>query len=74
MPGKVLHKHGIVERNGDGYSLAPNTIGLSPQETKALVALCDEAIAKFKAARGAAIWEHGQWASVRSQAGFGTRR
>ena len=58
MPGKVLRKHGIVERNGERYSLAPNTIGLSPQETQALIALCDEAIARFKAIREASIWEH----------------
>ena len=58
MPGKVLRRHGVVERNGDRYSLAPNVVGLSPSETDALIALCDAAITKFKAARGAAIWEH----------------
>ena len=58
MPGKVLRRHGVVERNGDRYSLAPNVVGLSPSEIDALIALCDAAITKFKAARGAAIWEH----------------
>ena len=58
MPGKVLRRHGVVERNGDRYSLAPKVVGLSPSEIDALIALCDAAITKFKAARGAAIWEH----------------
>jgi hypothetical protein len=58
MPGKVLRRHGVVERNGDRYSLAPKVVGLSPSEIDALIALCDAAITKFKVARGAAIWEH----------------
>ena len=33
MPGKVLRRHGVVERNGDCYRLASNVVGLSPSET-----------------------------------------
>ena len=58
MHGKVLRRHSVVERNGGRYSLAPRVVGLSPSETDALIALSDAAITKFKAGRGAAIWEH----------------
>jgi len=44
MPGKVLGKHGIVERNGDEYRLAIDPSSLSSDERDELVRLCDQAI------------------------------
>jgi hypothetical protein len=58
MPGRVLAKHAIVKRDGDQFRLEASVTKLTKPERAKLVTLCQEAIAKFKAARGAAIWEH----------------
>jgi ATP adenylyltransferase len=42
MPGKVLGKHGIVQRDWDEYRLTPDA-SLSSEERDELVRLCDEA-------------------------------
>lgn len=55
MPIPVLRRHGIVERRGDEVSLPPN---ISREEAANIVALCDEKIEAYKAARGTAIWQH----------------
>ncbi len=41
MPGKVLGAHKLVEREGDGYRLVPYVRGLTPEQTSALVRLCE---------------------------------
>lgn len=58
MPGRVLAKHQIVERTGDRFRLGASLATLTKRQRAKLATLCQEAIAKFKAARGAAIWEH----------------
>jgi ATP adenylyltransferase len=55
MPGKVLGKHGIVERDGDEYRLPSS---LSSEERDELVRLCDEAISAYLEKRGAAVYDH----------------
>ena len=45
MPGKVLAKHDIVERDGDDYRLTIDPSSCPPEERDELVRLCDEAIA-----------------------------
>src|SRR6516165_5144240 len=52
MPGKVLGKHGIVERNGDEYRLTIDPSSLSSEERDELVRLCDEAISAYLEKRG----------------------
>ena len=47
MPGKVLSKHGIVERDGDEYRLTIDPSSLSSDERDGLVRLCDEAISVY---------------------------
>src|ERR1035438_10599838 len=47
MPGKVLGKHGIVQRDGDEYRLTPDASSLSSEERDELVRLCDEAISEY---------------------------
>jgi hypothetical protein len=47
MPGKVLGKHGIVQRDGDEYRLTIEQSSLSPEERDELVSLCDEAISAY---------------------------
>ena len=58
MPGNVLKRHGIVERHGGSYRLTADIAELTEEESAELIGRCREAVAKFKADRGAAIWEH----------------
>jgi ATP adenylyltransferase len=58
MPGKVLAKHGIVERDRDQYRLAIDRSSLSSQERDELVRLCDEAISTYLEKRGTAVYNH----------------
>jgi ATP adenylyltransferase len=58
MPGKVLGKHGIVERNNDEYRLIIDPSSLSSEERDELVRLCDEAISAYLQKRGKAVFDH----------------
>ena len=58
MPGKVLGKHGIVERNGEEYCLSVDPSSLSSEERDELVRLCDEAISAYLQKRGKAVFDH----------------
>jgi ATP adenylyltransferase len=73
MPGRVLRRHDIVERDGDAYRLTPEFGDVSVEETADLVRLCDEAIAEYKAKRGRAIWEHRTTGWVRCRERIATR-
>jgi diadenosine tetraphosphate (Ap4A) HIT family hydrolase/5-methylcytosine-specific restriction endonuclease McrA len=58
MVGRVLtSKDDLVRRDGREYELvaAPN---LRQEEREDLIAICDEQIARYLAARGQAVWEH----------------
>ena len=68
MPGKVLRRHGVVERNGDRYRLAPRMVGLKRPKIDALIAPCDAAIRTSRRLEGLRSGSIGQSASVRSQA------
>ena len=58
MPGKVLGKHGVVERDGDEYRLTIDPSSLSSEERDELVRLCDEAISAYLQKRGTAVFDH----------------
>jgi diadenosine tetraphosphate (Ap4A) HIT family hydrolase len=58
MPGKVLGRHGIVERNGKEYRLIIDPSSLSSEERGELIRLCDEAISTYLQKRGAAVYDH----------------
>jgi ATP adenylyltransferase len=58
MPGKVLGRHGIVERNGEEYRLIIDPSSLSPEEGDELVRLCNEAISAYLEKRGTAVYDH----------------
>jgi diadenosine tetraphosphate (Ap4A) HIT family hydrolase len=58
MPGKVLGRQGIVERNGEEYRLITDPSSLSSEERGELVRLCDEAISAYLQKRGAAVYDH----------------
>jgi ATP adenylyltransferase len=58
MPGKVLSKHGIVERDGESYCLTTDLRSLSQGQRKQLVQLCNDAISAYLQKRGAAVYDH----------------
>ena len=58
MPGKVLARHGLVERDGKSYRLVPNADEMSAAQRAELEHLCDEAIEEYLAKRGAAVFDH----------------
>ena len=58
MPGKVLAKHGIVERDGTEYRLCIDPSSLSSEERDELARLCDEAISTYLQKRGTAVYDH----------------
>jgi len=58
MPGKVLGKHGVVERDGDEYRLTVDPKSLSPEQRGELVRLCDEAIGTYLQKRGTAVYDN----------------
>jgi ATP adenylyltransferase len=73
MPGPMLRRHDIVERDRDAYRLTPEFGDVSPEEAADLVRLCDEAIAAYKANRGRAIWSTARVGWVRCLGRTGTR-
>ena len=58
MPGKVLGRHDLVEREGDGYRLVPDVRGFTPEQRSALVRLCDEGVETYRSRRGNRIFHH----------------
>jgi 5-methylcytosine-specific restriction endonuclease McrA len=58
MPGRVLAKHGLIERDGDGYRLRLDVSAFSPQERATLLATCDEAVRRYLERRGEAAYDH----------------
>lgn len=58
MPGPVLKRHQLVEREGDGYRLIPDVRGLTSEQRSALIRLCDEAVETYRARRGDRLYQH----------------
>jgi diadenosine tetraphosphate (Ap4A) HIT family hydrolase/5-methylcytosine-specific restriction endonuclease McrA len=58
MPGKVLTRHRIVERDGNTYRLAGPYADLSETERKELAALCEAKLEEYLMRRGDAPWSH----------------
>jgi ATP adenylyltransferase len=58
MPGKVLARHGVVEREGDQYRLTVELSSLSKRERDELGELCDAAVAAYLQKRGSAVYDH----------------
>jgi diadenosine tetraphosphate (Ap4A) HIT family hydrolase/5-methylcytosine-specific restriction endonuclease McrA len=58
MPGPVLKRHGLVEREGDGYRLLPDVRGLTSEQRATLMRLCDEAVEDYRGRRGDRIYQH----------------
>jgi len=58
MPGRVLGKHGLVQRDGDGYRLTPDVSALTAEERTTLLAACDKAVRSYLERRGEAAYDH----------------
>jgi diadenosine tetraphosphate (Ap4A) HIT family hydrolase len=58
MPGRVLGKHGLVERDDKGYHLTFDPASLTPDERTEILRLCDEAVAGYLQKRGEAVYDH----------------
>jgi ATP adenylyltransferase len=58
MPGPVLTRHQLVQRDGDGYSLVPDVTQLTRQERDKLLQLCDDAVESYTGRRGRKLYDH----------------
>jgi hypothetical protein len=57
MVGRVLTQRGVVQRQGPEYVLA-NFESLSEKQASEILQVCEQKLAAYVEARGAAIWEH----------------
>ena len=57
MVGRVLRRHGIVQKEDGGYSLV-GFEHLSEQQVEHLVHVCEGKLDEHKAKRGRSIWQH----------------
>jgi hypothetical protein len=57
MVGRVLRSHGIVEKEGDAYSLAGYE-DLDDEQVEHLIELCQAKLDEYKTKRGKRIWQH----------------
>ena len=62
MPGRVLTKHRLVEREGAGYRLVSDVQKLTAEERKELLRLCDEKVETYIGRRGRKLYDHRRWA------------
>ena len=58
MPGRVLSKHGIVERIGTDFQLTKAFSDLSHEERQLLISECDAKLSEYLEKRGLAPWQH----------------
>ena len=58
MPGRVLSKHGIVERDDGDYKLTEKFISLKEDQRIALIEECDIKLNEYIEKRGLAPWQH----------------
>ena len=58
MPGRVLSKHGIVERVDGDYRLTNKFLNLNGEQRKSLIQECDSKLNEYLEKRGLAPWQH----------------
>ena len=58
MPGPVLTRHGLVEREGEGYRLKVPLKDLTEADRAELVAICDAKVADYLERRGVKAYDH----------------
>jgi len=57
MPGRVLARHGLVDRDGNSYRLKPDISELTDPERSELLEHCDVALGRYLDRRGAAAFD-----------------
>ena len=57
MVGRVLRRHGVIEKEGDSYSLVGHE-NLGDEQVERLIELCQLKLDEYKAKRGKRIWQH----------------
>ncbi|MGG5889813.1 HIT domain-containing protein [Falsiroseomonas sp. HC035] len=58
MPGPVLTRHGLVERESDGYRLKADIKTLTEAERAELMAICDAKVEEYLRKRGDRAYDH----------------
>src|SRR4051794_29439847 len=58
MPGRVLAKHDLVRREGEGYCLVPNVADMTPKERVTVLRLCEDAVEGYIERRGERLYAH----------------
>jgi ATP adenylyltransferase len=58
MPGPVLTRHQLVQRDGASYRLIPDVQQLTQHERQELLRLCDEAVDTYTGRRGRKLYDH----------------
>jgi diadenosine tetraphosphate (Ap4A) HIT family hydrolase len=58
MPGPVLTRHGLVERDGNSYRLKAPLNELTEAERAELVTICDAKVAEYLQRRGVKAYDH----------------
>jgi ATP adenylyltransferase len=58
MPGPVLTRHNLVQRDGDGYRLTVPLDDLSEEDRQELIDICDAKVAEYLQKRGAKAYDH----------------
>jgi ATP adenylyltransferase len=58
MPGPVLTRHGLVERDGNTYRLKIDLSSLTDAERNEVIELCHSALARYLERRGRAAFDH----------------
>jgi diadenosine tetraphosphate (Ap4A) HIT family hydrolase/5-methylcytosine-specific restriction endonuclease McrA len=57
MVGRVLTRHGVVQRDGSDYVLS-DFKSLSQEQKSEILQICEHKLADYVKQRGSAIWEH----------------
>jgi hypothetical protein len=57
MDGRVLKRHGIVEKEDDGYALTDYE-HLNDEQVEHLIELCEAKLDEYKTKRGKRMWQH----------------
>jgi diadenosine tetraphosphate (Ap4A) HIT family hydrolase len=68
MPARILKNHGIVRQVGRGYELSLDLDGLSRDQKRELMDLCDARLREYIEKRGKKIWQH-RWVGDRAVSG-----
>ncbi len=58
MPGRVLARHGLVQKEHDCYELRVDLEDVTEDERRELIEICDQAVADYLTKRGERLYDH----------------